>query len=282
LEQDTIDAFRNENDIDGDDRATNGELAATLQLSQRFASGCLIGVAYCASLGGAITPIGTGPNLVFFAVFPELFPTASGVSFATWMAFATPISCAIVGVLYLYLAFVHCRGVGRLRLPLETVRRRYAALGALSSGEKRVAALFVAQLLLWLTRGGGANAQFGGWSAWLGAGSAGDGTVAIAIAVLLLSLPAGHVHRAALSSTNDTVALQPISHIALESCSSGSDNDDDDDDEDNRVDTDEHDTISLEAMPDNNEPHISHIQSDDDDRPRVGLLSGSLQTNKLW
>lgn len=219
----------NNNDENADDNDDNDQenlekdFQDSLQLHERFATACLLGVAYCASLGGATTPIGTGPNLVFFAVYPVLFPAAPSLSFGTWMLFVTPLSFAIIAALYAYLALVHCRGVGRLKLPLHTIQRRYAALGRVSTSEKRVALLFVVQLLLWLTRGGGE--QFGGWSSLLGDGTAKDGTVAMLIAIVLLILPSGESNTEQMNDVdndNDEALLSRLDQQDEESTTSSS------------------------------------------------------------
>ena len=90
-------------------------------------------------------------------------------------------------------AFVYCRGVQRLRLSLDKVKRDYEQLGPMSGAEKLACALVLIQIVLWVARGNGPNASaggFGGWSAWFTPGVAiGDGTVSMFIALLLFVLP---------------------------------------------------------------------------------------------
>lgn len=116
------------------------------------------------------------------------------------------------------MAFVSCRGVQRLRLSLTMIRERHRALGSMSSSEKLVAAAFVLQAVLWITRGG--SADFGGWSTLLfGANSAliKDGTVSMFVALLLFVVPTPRLDRVvvAQADANDddpTTALhRPLS-----------------------------------------------------------------------
>ena len=48
----------------------------------RMRTGLVLSVAYSCNLGGTITLTGTGPNLVFKGVLPELFPDAPAVTYA--------------------------------------------------------------------------------------------------------------------------------------------------------------------------------------------------------
>ena len=93
---------------------------------------------------------------------------------------------------WLVAAFVYCRGVNQLRLSLDTVRNKYASLGAMQTSEKMACVLVVLQILLWITRGNGKSATggFGGWSSWFDSSiTIGDGTVSILISLLLFVLP---------------------------------------------------------------------------------------------
>jgi anion transporter len=183
-------------------------------LLSRFAEACLLGVAYSCSLGGTTTPVGTGPNLVLFAVFSQMFPSAPQVSFGAWMLFAVPLGLILTIVLWCVLAFVYLRRIGSLRLPIDGLRRSYAALGRVNQNEKRLAVIFVVQLLLWLTRGTNDKNGWGGWSALVApSGGIRDGTIAVFIAFVIFLLPdaevttAGRFRRVPLLSADDIRSL---------------------------------------------------------------------------
>lgn len=139
----------NNNNNDDDNSSKDREHA---ELVDRYSTASLIAVAYCASIGGIATPVGTGPNLIFLGMFRQMFPSAVEIGFGSWLLFAMPVSFLITIVLWLYLSFVHCRGVSSLQVSLVTIESRLVALGTLSKTEIIVAALFIVQAILWLTR----------------------------------------------------------------------------------------------------------------------------------
>ncbi|MDC0510927.1 SLC13 family permease, partial [bacterium] len=116
----------------------------------RFKKGVLISVAYASSIGGIATLTGTPTNLVFAAQFPQLFPSAPTISFATWMAFALPLSLSLLllvwGLLWYLVGSPHLPEV-----PRASIVRAYAELGAATFQEKVVLAHFAALALLWVT-----------------------------------------------------------------------------------------------------------------------------------
>jgi sodium-dependent dicarboxylate transporter 2/3/5 len=115
---------------------------------QHFSEGLLLAVAYAASLGGTATPVGTATNLIAI----ELLAQNVGVQldFLTWMAFGIPVS-AVGLVAMLALA------VRRFPPPIATVtgltdhvREDLARMGPMSSGERRVVAVFLLAIAGWL------------------------------------------------------------------------------------------------------------------------------------
>lgn len=143
---------------------------------RRLAVPLLLGIAYAASIGGIGTPIGTPPNLVFMQVFADRF--GAPPTFPGWMAFSVPVVVILVPLAGWWLT----RGV-RLERPVEL-----PAVGAWTSMEKRVLAMFALTACAWIFR----SAPFGGWSAWLNLPGASDASVALLSAVLMAMLPAGN------------------------------------------------------------------------------------------
>jgi len=161
------------------------------EVLRRNSIGLLLGVAYGATLGGIATLVGTPPNLSFARIFEISFPNAPEISFASWMLYALPVSIVFLAIVWLFLSFVFLRG-NSASLDRETFRRQYAELGPLSFEEGVVLVDFVGLALLWLFR---ADLRLGaltvpGWSRLFDNPSyLNDGTVAVAMALLLFLIP---------------------------------------------------------------------------------------------
>ncbi|MDP6042257.1 MAG: DASS family sodium-coupled anion symporter, partial [Candidatus Latescibacteria bacterium] len=161
--------------------------------SSSFGTAVFLGVAYAASVGGIATLVGTPPNLSFARILTIHFPNAPEISFATWFAFAFPLSCVMLvcawGALCLMFGI---KGRGD-DVDLDVVQTQYDALGPMSFAEKVVLVDFVMLALLWLTR---RPIQVGDWMlpGWSQAFEAGglmtDGSVAIVMALILFVIPA--------------------------------------------------------------------------------------------
>jgi len=153
----------------------------------------LLGIAYSASIGGIATLVGTPPNLSFTRIYEIYYPQSEGVSFGQWMLWALPLSVGLLLALFVYLRFVLLRGVEVRMMDISGLRRQLSQMGRLSYEERAVMVVFAVLALLWIFR---KTLDFGifripGWSTWLPYGSyLHDGTVAIAMAVLLFVLPA--------------------------------------------------------------------------------------------
>lgn len=170
-----------------------------------FALALMLGIAYSSSIGGLATIIGTPPNGVLVTQMSQLFPDAPPISFAGWMTFALPLSVVFLFVAWLML----CRFL--FPLPATTpfsgrefISSEIKALGPMSNEEKKVAAVFVTVAVLWMTRNErllGAEIDIYGWSYWLDlllskfaiepiGGLIDDGTISIAMALVLFVIPA--------------------------------------------------------------------------------------------
>lgn len=190
--------------------ATHGATDTPLHPRERnFSLALLLGLAYAASIGGMATLTGTPPNAILVAQFEQLYPHAPPISFASWSMMAMPFSLLFLGCAWLLLT--------RLVFPLpptdqfsggDLIIRQHRELGPMSSEEKRVLAVFVTLVVLWFTRKKylfGSDVDIFGWSHYLdlflarfdisAIGSMlDDGTVAIAMALLLFALPAKSTH----------------------------------------------------------------------------------------
>ncbi|MFQ6104849.1 MAG: SLC13 family permease [Candidatus Glassbacteria bacterium] len=152
----------------------------------------MLGIAYAASIGGIGTLIGTPPNLAFSRIFAISFPGAPEISFSQWFIMATPISVTFLILTWFVLTYLIYPLRGSETIEGTSVKEEYERLGPASYEEKAVFIVFVATALLWLSRQDIVlgSLRIPGWSSILSLeGSVDDGTVAIAMAVLLFIVP---------------------------------------------------------------------------------------------
>ncbi len=183
--------------------AARGEAPSTRD--RNFSLALLLGLAYAATIGGMATLTGTPPNAILAAQFDQLFPDGPGISFASWSMMALPFSLVFMGLAWWLLTHVV------FPLPAtgpfdssHVLKQQLDGMGRMSSEEKRVAAVFAVLVALWFTRKEhlfGPQVDLNGWSHYLDMLLArfdiaavghliDDGTVAIAMALLLFAIPA--------------------------------------------------------------------------------------------
>lgn len=141
----------------------------------------LLSIAYSASIGGIITPVGTPPNIVFLGQMKELFPDFPEIHFAKWISFGLPVSLFFIftGWLILYLMFLRKEKVGII---YEKIFEEKNKMGKMKTPEKIVLIIFLMVAFLWLTRRIWENIfNLKGFSH--------DGVVAVLGAVTLFLLP---------------------------------------------------------------------------------------------
>ncbi|MFV2071324.1 MAG: DASS family sodium-coupled anion symporter [Thermoanaerobaculales bacterium] len=149
----------------------------------------MLAVAYGASIGGIGTLVGTPPNLVLAGMGPTLLPDLEPLSFGGWMLFGVPFVLLFLPVVGLQLG----RGLPSDSGDDSGLAQERAALGPLTSHERRVAVLFFLTAVAWVTR---ASLDFGslsipGWSSLLpDPRSVTDAVPAIAAAILTTLIPA--------------------------------------------------------------------------------------------
>ena len=152
-------------------------LAALEQVEDRKALGVplMLGLAYASHVGGLGTPIGTPPNMIFMAAYPEV--TGTDISFLDWMKLGVPMMLVLFPVVWLWLT----RRLG------PSVRIELPRSGPWRAEERRVLIVFLLTALAWVTR----KEPFGGWSELIGAPGVGDDTVALLAALAMFVLPNG-------------------------------------------------------------------------------------------
>jgi sodium-dependent dicarboxylate transporter 2/3/5 len=160
--------------------------------TKTFTMPLLLGIAYAASMGGAATLVGTPPNLVLTRTFEQLFPTASSISFGTWMLMALPLCVIMIAIIWFLLTQVFYRTPSHVKVDPDVIEKEYRQLGPISPEEKKVLMVFAATALLWIFRKE-LNLGFAiipGWASLLPFPKlVDDGTVAITMAMFLFFLP---------------------------------------------------------------------------------------------
>lgn len=159
-----------------------------------LATGLLLSVAYSASIGGISTLVGTPPNLSFARIFAIYFPNAPEISFAAWFFYAFPIFLILFTItfIYLYLVFIKKNKTKWSSIDNQTIKDEYAKLGPWIIEQKIIAFFFALLAILWFTRADLhlGSLEFPGWSGLFKHPKyLNDGSVAIAIAVLLFLIP---------------------------------------------------------------------------------------------
>jgi sodium-dependent dicarboxylate transporter 2/3/5 len=114
---------------------------------RNFAAALTLGVAYAASIGGMGTLIGTPPNALAASYLAQTFNVQ--VSFAEWMAIATPIVVVMLGLAYLVLSRIFpFRNLASAET--RAVADMLRDVGPMSVPEKRVAAVFAVVVVCWI------------------------------------------------------------------------------------------------------------------------------------
>jgi sodium-dependent dicarboxylate transporter 2/3/5 len=158
--------------------------------ARAFTASLCLAIAYGASIGGTMTPIGTPTNLIYLGAVQKDFGGAP--SFLEWMLFAVPISALMLAVtgLWFMRRLPRAQGGGAgPRAARRVLRDELAALGRMRGAERRVAWIFGLMVLLWVTRdidtGGGEHV---GWAPLLGLDAlVDDATVAVGGTIALFA-----------------------------------------------------------------------------------------------
>lgn len=152
----------------------------------------MLGIAYGCSIGGVSTLVGTPTNLAFVRLFQESFPDAPPIAFGQWILIGVPYSFTLIIIVWFLLTRVLCRFDKSLTLDRSIIQQEREKLGSIRYEEKMVLGVFVATVFLWTFR---RDLELGfmsipGWSnIWSGFSRVDDGTIAIAMCILLFFIP---------------------------------------------------------------------------------------------
>lgn len=117
-------------------------------LRLRVGAALLLMLAYGASVGGLLTPVGSPPNLIGRGLIEEA--TGTRISFAQWMAVAFPICAAMFVVLAAVMFLLNKPEIRRIEGVEDYIREHRAAQGPMSRAEKNTLVAFGLTVTLWL------------------------------------------------------------------------------------------------------------------------------------
>ncbi|MBG6088745.1 SLC13 family permease [Actinomadura viridis] len=117
-------------------------------LRVRVGAALMLMLAYGASVGGLITPVGAPPNLIGRGLIEEA--TGQRVSFAQWTLTALPICALMFAVLGVILLLINRPEVRRIEGVEDYIRDRRAEQGPMSRAEKNTVVAFGVTVTLWL------------------------------------------------------------------------------------------------------------------------------------
>jgi sodium-dependent dicarboxylate transporter 2/3/5 len=120
-------------------------------LRLRVGAAMVLMLAYGASVGGLLTPVGSPPNLIGRGLIEEA--TGERISFAQWTATALPICALMFVALAVILLLLNKPEIRRIEGVGEYVRSERAAMGKMSRAEKNVLVAFGVTVSLWILPG---------------------------------------------------------------------------------------------------------------------------------
>ena len=117
-------------------------------LRLRVGAALLLMLAYGASVGGLLTPVGSPPNLIGRGLIEEA--TGTRISFAQWMAIAFPVCLAMFIVLTIVMILLNRPEIRQIEGVEEYVRQHREEQGPMSRAEKNTLVAFGFTVTLWL------------------------------------------------------------------------------------------------------------------------------------
>lgn len=168
---------------------SRGEVAEDFDpLRLRVGAALMLMLAYGASVGGLLTPVGSPPNLIGRGLIEEA--TGKRISFLDWMIMAAPI-CALMFVALAVVVLLLNRPETRYLEGVDAyIAEEKAQLGRISGAERNTLMAFAVTVTLWITPGIVALVAGTESSAYeTVSGRLDEGVVAILGASLLFLLP---------------------------------------------------------------------------------------------
>jgi sodium-dependent dicarboxylate transporter 2/3/5 len=120
-------------------------------LRLRVGVAIMLMLAYGASVGGLLTPVGTPPNLIGRGLIEEA--TGERIGFLDWMLMALPICALMFVALAIVLLLLNKPEIRRIEGVSEYVRAERAQLGSFSRAERNTLIAFAVTVSLWIFPG---------------------------------------------------------------------------------------------------------------------------------
>jgi sodium-dependent dicarboxylate transporter 2/3/5 len=117
----------------------------------KFGTALMLMIAYGASVGGLLTPIGSPPNLIGRAFIQE--ETGTTISFFDWMLMAAPIVLVMFVLLCVILIALNKPEVRRLSGGETYIEEERKKLGRFTPGERNTLIAFAVAVTLWMLPG---------------------------------------------------------------------------------------------------------------------------------
>jgi solute carrier family 13 (sodium-dependent dicarboxylate transporter), member 2/3/5 len=163
------------------------------QKSDAFGKTVLLSIAYASSIGGIATFVGTAPNMVFQRIYKISFPNGHEVHFGEWMQYALPMAVVMTLFTWFLLTKVLYKVSDNFVIDKSFIKEEKKKLGKITYEEKAISIVFLITCLLWIFRVD-LNLEWikiPGWSKIFPRSDLiDDGTIAIAMAVILFMIPA--------------------------------------------------------------------------------------------
>jgi sodium-dependent dicarboxylate transporter 2/3/5 len=178
----------------------------------------MLGIAYGCTIGGVSTLVGTPPNLAFIRIIQETFPEAPPITFGNWLIMGIPYSMILLAVTWFLLTHVLCRFDKTLTLDRSVIRSELKQMGPIRFEEKVVLVVFACTVFLWTFRRDLNLGAFTlpGWSSiWSRFKTVDDGTIAVAMALILFFIPASRNEKAERILEMDVFGRLPWGIILL-------------------------------------------------------------------
>jgi sodium-dependent dicarboxylate transporter 2/3/5 len=172
----------------------------------RFGTALMLMIAYGASVGGLITPIGSPPNLIGIGFIEE--QTDTRISFFQWTVMALPVVLVMFATLCVVLIWLNKPEIKEIPGAAEYVAEERRKLGPMSRGGRNTQIVFVLAVVLWILPGvlalllGDDSAAYTAVSERLD-----EGVVAIVAAALLFVLPVDWAQRKFTLNWNQAVNI---------------------------------------------------------------------------
>ena len=121
------------------------------KLRGKYGTALMLMTAYGCTRGGMATPVGTPPNLIAIGMLSDLADVR--ITFVEWMLIGVPLTLVLMGIVFVYLAWVGRTGVAEIGGAYEIIAERKRALGPWKRGEKNALLAFGVTICLWIGPG---------------------------------------------------------------------------------------------------------------------------------